>query len=254
MSTKLEINERLVKPPTNDGQEKRPLFIEQFRQSRFRFALQKDGELTDISLKIVNLAYGKTDSPATQSPNKGQLISTADQGNVGLILARNKSICNLVATGAADAGIIGLDQLYESGYKDQLIVAKELKEVGQWDIVLATPKDSTISRINELKIVATQYPIIAQAFFNLVNHWPKIILSHGSTEIMPYLEQDGQSIDGIIDLRATGRTLSNHFLQAWEPPITTIYPVLIVNPNTAINDKKRQFLQRLVAINQQDLN
>lgn len=55
---------------------------------------------------------------------------------------------------------------------------------------------------------------------------------------MPQLKYDGETIDGIVDLRASGKTLAENGLSAWEPAITTVYPVLVASPKT-LNDPER---------------
>jgi len=139
------------------------LSIELFQKTPFKFALQKNGELTQISLSVLENATNLNLKERIDSV--GRRLFFTIQNEIGIALARNKAISQLVASGSVDAGIVGLDQVYESGLKDQLLILREFKEVGEWDIVLATPEDRNFASISEILVVATQYPVIAQAFF-----------------------------------------------------------------------------------------
>lgn len=241
MLAELEFSRRII-PPTPMDRETDSSF-EEFQNTPFKFALQKDGELTQISLSALS---GVVDSNLSDLlPSVGRRLF-AVRGEMGVALARNKAICQLVANGSVDAGIVGLDQVYESGLKDQLVVAQDLRHAGEWDIVLATPETEKYDDIQNILVIATQYPVIAEAFFASIGHSPTIIKSQGSTEVMPLLMFGNQRIDGIVDLKVSGNTLAANGMRAWDPPITKVFPVLITNKNVLADSNKIKYLERFI--------
>lgn len=242
MSVELKFTNHII-PPTPHQREKSPS-VEHFQSTPFKFALQKDGELTAISLATLGSATKSDVTLLLQ--NAGRQLYTVIGEDIGVTLARNKAICQLVANGAVDAGIVGLDQVYESGLREDLVIARELREAGEWSIVLATSKETQFRTISDILVVATQYPVIAEAFFASINHNPTIIRTQGSTEVMPLLRYGGRNIDGIVDLSVSGNTLEANDMEAWEPSITTVFPVLVTNPEVLSNPNKREYLEKFI--------
>lgn len=241
MLVELEFSRSII-PPTPINRETDSSF-EEFQNTPFKFALQKDGELTQISLSALS---GVVDSDLSDLlPSVGRRLF-AVRGELGVALARNKAICQLVANGSVDAGIVGLDQVYESGLKDKLVVAQDLRHAGEWDIVLATPETEIYENIQNILVIATQYPVIAEAFFASIGHSPTIIKSQGSTEVMPLLMFGNQRIDGIVDLKVSGNTLAANGMRAWEPPITRVFPVLITNKDVLADSNKIKYLEKFI--------
>lgn len=242
MLAELEFSRRIIPPTPIDRETDSSL--EEFQDTPFKFALQKDGELTQISLSALS---GVVDSDLSDLlPSAGRRLFAVIRGKLGVALARNKAICQLVASGSVDAGIVGLDQVYESGLKDQLVVAQDLRHAGEWDIVLATPETEKYEDIQDILVIATQYPVIAEAFFASIGHNPTIIRSQGSTEVMPLLMFRNQRIDGIVDLKVSGSTLAANGMRAWNPPITRVFPVLITNKDVLADSNKIKYLERFL--------
>lgn len=214
-----------------------------FQRSRVKLAIQKDGELTALAFSILSQRLQRELSPDKIFGN--YLYANLKKEDIGLLSVRNKSICQLVAKGSVDAAIVGLDQVYESGLDEELIILQELQDIAQWDIVLATSAKKHFEHIQEIQRIATQYPVIATAYFASISHFPQIIQTHGSTEIMPLLQYENQQIDGIVDLRATGETLKRHGLLTWNPAITKVYPVIVANKNSWLNLEKQTALRKL---------
>jgi ATP phosphoribosyltransferase len=241
MSAELVFSRSII-PPSSINAESGSQ-TEEFRDLPFKFALQKNGELTSISTSIFQETVQFPIE--TYIDQLGRQLFCDIEG-VGVVLAKNKAICQLVAHGSIDAGIVGLDQVFESGLKDKLIIAKEYQHKGNWDIVLATPIERAFQSLYELYTIASQYPIIAKAYFDSVMHYPKIIPTQGSTEVMPLLTHEDAQIDGVVDLRVSGSTLFANGLIPWNPPLTTVYPVLIVNENAINNPIKRSYVERFI--------
>lgn len=240
MSRKLELASMIIPPEVDCLPEGIKREREAFLETRVKFALQKDGELTDLSANILRRAARIDDSHVIK-PEGRKLFKIID--DVGLIFVRNRSICQLVASGSVDFGIVGLDQVIESGLSDKIVVVSEFRDLAEWDIVLATLSDVLHRSIEDIAVVASQYPVIASTFFNSIGSKAKIIPIHGSAEVMPLLEYCGQPIDGIVDLRSSGKTLAENGLLAWEPAITTVFPVLFANPKTINDSEKMSYLR-----------
>lgn len=219
--------------------------IDVFRKTPFKFALQKNGELTDISLRTIGRIFS-VDIDEFLDDTQRRLFTVTENG-VGIAFTRNKALCQLVANGSIDAALVGLDQVHESGFKESLDILRELPELGQWDIVLATPNDSNIKSVFDLLLIATQYPVITQAFFEHIGHSEvTIIQSQGGTELLPLFNHQGKAIDGIVDLRVSGKTLRANGMVAWEPAITKIYPVLIANRKALLSPEKQPYFDKLM--------
>ena len=199
--------------------------IEAFRAAPIKIAFQKGGVLTDVSVAIL-AEYGFEVPP---EPEKSRLdISVSNDGQVGFVRARNKAICELVASGAVNLAIVGTDRLIEDGAEDKVDIVASFEDRFAWPLVLATPNGSPAQSIADINVVASQYPIITSRFF-AAQGCPdvQVIPSAGGTELYPYLTFEGRAIDAVVDLVSTGQTMAEHQLSAWEPAIGTVYPVLI---------------------------
>jgi len=132
---------------------------------------------------------------------------------VRLVFVRPEDVPSIVASGASDLGITGLDYVMESGVDVQ--VCSKLG-FGRARIVVAAPKERGFSRVEDLEgaRVATKYVNIASRFFEERGVSVKIIRISGSAEVMPRLG----AADAIVDALSTGTTLMLHGLE----PIETV--------------------------------
>lgn len=197
-----------------------------FDQCSIRIAVQKDGELTTTSLKILKELFQINFS----APTDRQLITIEDDGNIGIIWAKNKSICELVKNEAVDIAILGSDQLLENASSsDGIIQIESFEHIVQWPLVLAVGSSQPKS-INDIKTIATQFPITTKKILDDLGVNAEIIRSEGSTEAYVYLNFAGKRIDAITDISVTGNTLKKNNLTKWGPALFNFYPVLIANP------------------------
>lgn len=202
------------------------VLIERFRQTRIKIAIQKDGELTEISRTIYGERLGIGVPPLPT--DERSLLSVSEDGAFGFLYARNKDICNLVAAGAVDQAVVGMDRLVEDEDVDKVEIVAEFPEYGQWSIVLATPAASEIKSVEQIRRVATKYPVITRAYFNSLEvEDVEVIAINGGSEMYPYLTYRNGPIDAIVDLTVTGNSLNQNGLVPWMPAIGDIYPVLI---------------------------
>ncbi len=234
-----------ISPPDSDVTDLRSQSFEVFKQTIFKVAIQKKGELTKISFKILNDAFKLHKNESLKDYNDRALFALNDDW-LGILFVRNNDLCRLVSGSSTDAAIVGLDQVYEYNYYKNFDVIREFPELGTWDIVLATPKVSNYKNLYDLKLVATEYPTITQKFFKQFGHTKvEIIQTRGCTEVYPLLKYNGNQIDGIIQIRATGNTLKANGMQAWNPPIMKIKPVLIANKKSLLSKSKKRFFTKL---------
>lgn len=128
-----------------------------------------------------------------------------------------------VEFGAADAGIVGKDMLWESARDCYELVDLRF---GDCRLVLAAPHGSALARGEwppSLR-VATKYPAAARRFFDRINVTAELIKLHGSIELAP---ATGLA-DAILDITATGTTLrANALVEVVEAATSTAR--LIVN-------------------------
>lgn len=217
-----------------------------FSRSSFKIAVQKDGELTLLSSKIMSMAFGMhINYPINDSR---LLVETTQDRQIGCIYAKNKALCHLVANQAVDLAIVGTDQIIESPRQADITVLCSLKHIIQWPIVLATPTERGVASLDSILSIATQYPNIAQAYLSYISRDDvTIIISQGSTEAMCYLQHLGRPIDAIIDLVSSGKTLKDNGLSPWIPPITYVYPVVVTNTEALRNAQKAILMDKVIS-------
>jgi ATP phosphoribosyltransferase len=202
------------------------VLFDKFRATQIKIAIQREGELTDMTRQILLDEFDIVVPPL--SGKGSNLVSVSEDGNVGFVHARNKAICTLVVKGSVDMAVVGTDRLVEEGAEGSVDVKASYQERGSWPLVIATPHKSPFTSVEQLSRVATQYPVTAERFFaGIGNLAVDIVPSVGGTELYPYLDYGGGPVDAIVDLTATGRSLAAHNLRAWNPPIGEVYPVLI---------------------------
>lgn len=217
--------ENIPAPADSEAFGGQPPALEAFIKSKTKIAIQRDGELTDISRSI--FADELNIEVPFQSPNSRLLVATVDDGEFGFIYARNKDMCSLVATGAVDMAIVGMDRLIEDEAEQQVEIVAEFSERALWPVVFATPAAGGIDSLQQVRRIATKYPVMTTRYLAEFNPAVEIIPVAGGAEIYPYLGYNGDRIDGIIDMSVTGNSLRAHNLVAWDPPVAQVYPVLI---------------------------
>lgn len=139
------------------------------------------------------------------------------------LLIKPADVLTFVEYGAADAGIVGQDILYEN---DSDVFEPLALRFGYCRVVLAARRDRarTDWRSETSLRIATKYPRLTRKFFSERGWTAEIIPLHGSVEIAPAL---GLS-DLLVDIVDTGRTLREHGLVELET-ICESQAMLIVN-------------------------
>lgn len=200
--------------------------FERFRAAETKIAIQKDGELTQLSKEIISGYFGVNIPP--RDPSEKKFVSVSEDGTMGYAYVRNKDIGRLVARRMVDFAVIGADRLVEDDIDDMIDVVTSYEDKYSWPLVLAVPENSEIEAPTQIRRVATQYPRIAERFFQGQGlPGVEIVPTTGSTELYPYLSREDAPIDAVIDIRVTGSSLAANNLVEWTPIVGTSFPVLI---------------------------
>ena len=124
-----------------------------------RIALQSKGRLNEESLGILR------DSGIKVEESKRKLLSKALNYPIEVIYLRDDDIPHAVASGIADLGIVGHNEVMEKGEN-----VKEIFKLGfgKCRLSLAIPKTENYTGLSYFngKKVATSYPVILQKFFD----------------------------------------------------------------------------------------
>ncbi len=139
-----------------------------------------------------------------------KLIFDSEDGRHRVVLVKPADVPTYVEYGAADAGIVGLDVVLESGAD---LVQPLTLDFARCRLAVAAPRGVTLGASENPTVrVATKYPRIAMEYFNARGIPVEIIYLSGSIELAPLL---GLS-DRIVDLVESGRTLKENGLEVVE--------------------------------------
>jgi len=199
-----------------------------------RLAVQKSGRLTDETINL--LEHSGIDVVA----DKGKFFGKCENFPLELLFVRDDDIPGLVASGAADIGVVGENVLIESSFD-----CSRLLELGfgKCSLALAVPINSGIKTAGDLegKKVATSYRVTTAKFFEDMGVKNVEILDlSGSVEIAPIIGY----ADAIADLVSTGNSLRQNRLK----PLHTIqiYQSILIGNHKAVNDEKRLNIDKLI--------
>jgi ATP phosphoribosyltransferase len=163
-----------------------------------RIAVPNKGRLHDPAMELLESAG----LHAVDGADRKLYADTVDP-EVTLLFARAADIPEYVSDGAADAGITGLDQVREAdpGNVEEMLDL----EFGRCRLVLAAPEDGDIQTVADVagKTVATEFPNIAEQYFEEQDVAVDVVEVSGATELTPHVEM----ADAIIDITSTGTTL-----------------------------------------------
>lgn len=184
-----------------------------------RIAIQAKGRLNEKSMSLLADA-----GIVTSGVNSRKLLARADGLPVDLLFLRDDDIPQAVAMGVADVGIVGLNEVAESG--ENVEVAMNLG-FGSCRISIAVPKAENYEGVEwcQNKRIATSYPSILRKFFEEKGIKADIHRIAGSVEIAPAVGM----ADAIFDIVSSGGTLIQNGLKEVEQVFAS-QAVLIANP------------------------
>jgi ATP phosphoribosyltransferase len=201
-------------------------------EQTLRIAVQTKGRLNEESVLLLE------ESGIKLIPGKRRLISSAKNFPLEALYLRDDDIPQCVADGAADIGIVGLNEMVEQ--KKNVDIVKHLG-FSKCRLSLAVPKDIVYTGLEWFsgKKIATSYPRILKDFLNERNIEADIHFIAGSVEIAPGIGL----ADAIFDIVSSGSTLVSNRLTEVEVVMQS-EAVLIATPSLA--KEKQVILDELI--------
>ena len=170
-----------------------------------RIAIQNKGRLSEKSVELLNGAGVKFDNAKRKYLVKSRTFPAE------VLYLRDDDIPGVVASGTAQLGIVGLNEVAE---KDMDVKIVKKLGFGQCRLSLAIPKNEDYTGLEYFagKRIATSYPNILRRFFAEKDIPVKIAEISGSVEITP----SAGMADGIFDIVSSGGTLVSNGLKEVE--------------------------------------
>ncbi len=197
-----------------------------------RIAVQSKGRLYDDTINLL----AEADIKISQS--KRTLLVQSASFPLEVLYLRDDDIPQSVAAGVADIGIVGENELMESGEDVEVISRMGFSGCR---LSLAVPKDAGYNGPEwfEGKKIATSYPNILRRFLGERGINADIHIITGSVEIAPGIGL----ADGIFDIVSSGSTLVSNNLSEVEV-VTRSEAVLIGNKQ--MSDEKKEILSEML--------
>ena len=166
-----------------------------------RIALQSKGRLNEDSTALLNeIGINVEDS-------KRSFLAKTPNFPIELLYMRDDDIPQVVSSGTASLGIVGLNEVVEKGLKVEIV---ESLGFGGCRISLAVPKPVEYNGLQwfEGKKIATSYPNILKKYLEEKGINADIEIITGSVEIAPA----AGIADAIFDIVSSGSTLISNAL------------------------------------------
>lgn len=197
-----------------------------------RIAIQTKGRLNQDSIELLS------DIGIQLTQGKRKLISKATNFPVEVLFLRDDDIPKTVASGIADIGIVGENEVLEK--RESVNIAKRLG-FSKCRLSLAIPKSETYTGPQWFnnKTIATSYPEILKKFLDDNDVSASIHEISGSVEVAPSIGL----ADAIFDIVSSGSTLISNNLK--EVEIVTKSEALLIT-NRELNNEKLYLLQDLL--------
>ena len=172
-----------------------------------RIALAKGRLLDDAVRRLAGVGI-----VPTEDLHRTRLLVVPASGGVELLLLKDPDVPVYVERGAADVGIVGIDQIRESGC--DVLEPLDLG-IGRCRLSLCAPgpPESDLQPLPGRALrIATKYPHLATLLLSQKGLSIEILELRGSVELAPVV---GLS-DAIVDLVETGNTLARNGLSERE--------------------------------------
>ena len=203
-------------------------------QRRLRIAIQKSGRLSEKSLDIVH-------SCGIDFNADGRVLrEVASNFPLEFLFVRDDDIPTYVADDVADIGIVGRNEVDESGY--ELEVVRDLG-FAACRLSIAVPEGFRYEGLKSLegRRIATSYPRILSGILEDNGVKATLVTVSGSVEITPTVG----IADCICDLVSTGTTLKMNGLREVEAIYHTS-AVMVCRPGFRQDGEKAAILDRLL--------
>lgn len=197
-----------------------------------RIAIQAKGRLMEESTELLR------EAGITIEQSKRKLLTQAEGFPLEALYLRDDDIPHSVAMGAADIGIVGLNEVMEKAQNIKII---KYLGFGKCRLSLAIPKQDNYTGVNYFqgKRIATSYPVILRNFLEQNGVTADIHEIAGSVEISPAIG----IADAIFDIVSSGGTLVSNGLKEVEK-VLACEAVLVANPD--IDAQKQAILDQLL--------
>ena len=197
-----------------------------------RIAIQSKGRLNEQSVDLLQ------DAGLNINDQKRKFLDRVDNFPIEILYLRDDDIPEVVADGSADIGIVGYNEVAETGAAVDIV--RQLG-FGGCRISLAIPKadEYTSPQYFQGKSIATSYPNILRRFLAEQGVEASVRVIKGSVEIAPA----AGIADAIFDIVSSGGTLVSNGLKEVEKVIHS-EAVLIANPN--LTPEKQAILDSLL--------
>lgn len=196
-----------------------------------RIAIQSKGRLNEDSTALFQEIGIAVDN------SKRKFLSQSANFPLEVLYMRDDDIPQVVASGTASLGIVGLNEVEEKGAEVEIV---ERLGFGGCRISLAIPKSETYDGPQYFngKRIATSYPNILRKYLKENNIDAKIEIITGSVEIAPA----AGIADAIFDIVSSGGTLVSNGLKEVEQVFWS-EAVLIAWPG--LSDDDRSLLEEI---------
>lgn len=198
-----------------------------------RIAVQSKGRLYEETMELLKAAGIKLVAV------KRTLLVPSRNFPVELLFLRDDDIPDSVASGTADIGIVGLNEVLEKK-KD----VKQIRPLGfsKCRLSLAIPKEADYKGVEWFngKKIATSYPEILSDFLAKNNIKADIHVISGSVEIAPGIGL----ADGIFDIVSSGSTLISNNLREVEVVLPS--EAVLIGGTNELDDEKQAILNELL--------
>ncbi len=197
-----------------------------------RIAVQSKGRLHEQTMELLSEADIKIGS------SKRTLLMNAENFPLEVLYLRDDDIPQSVASGIADIGIVGENELMEQQEKADIVMRLGYSRCR---LSLAIPKEVDYQGLQWFcgKKIATSYPVILERFLKEKGIEAEIHKIMGSVEISPGI---GLS-DAIFDIVSSGSTLVSNNLREVEVVMQS-EALLIAHPE--LSDEKREILRQML--------
>lgn len=197
-----------------------------------RIAIQSKGRLFEETMELLQEAGIKLNN------KKRSLLVPATGFEVEILFLRDDDIPQAVATGVADAGIVGENEFVEKN--EDALISKRLG-FSKCRLSLAIPKDEQYEDLTwfNTKTIATSYPHILDSYLKQNSIDSEIHVITGSVEIAPSIGL----ADAIFDIVSSGSTLVSNRLK--EVAVVMQSEALLIT-NKALTKEKSDILDELI--------
>lgn len=197
-----------------------------------RIAIQSKGRLSEESLALLKEAGIKID------PLKRKFLARAADFPLEVLFLRDDDIPAVVADGSADLGIVGLNEVEETGADVEVV---RNMGFGECRLSLAIPKEQSYTgpAFFNGKSIATSYPNILSRYLRQQGVSARIRTIMGSVEISPA----AGIADAIFDIVSSGGTLVSNGLSEVE---TVLRSEAVLISGRSLGAEKRAILEKLL--------